>query len=123
MDLDDTTTWPTRLRDEMLPYAAFYGIGLIWLSAVGTMSAWSPGLGFFVTAATVAVGAPTAFLVSLMMVWRMTMFGIDSGRVTTMVASIGSSLVLGIVALSVTFPALALGWRLGEAQLAILGGF
>jgi hypothetical protein len=120
---EDQPHWRERLRDELLPYVAFYGVGLLWLSVAGTIGTWDRGIGFAALALTTVLGAPVTFLVSLMMIWRMAMFGIDSGRVVPMVSAVSASLILVISALGSAFPALALGRNLGLVQQSLLGAF
>lgn len=69
-----------RLRDELLPHAGFYGLGLLWLLTMSAASEWSEGVGFALVAFTATVGIPITALVSLMMIWRMFKLGIDSGE-------------------------------------------
>lgn len=115
-EYDEPRVWQERLRDELLPYAAFYTLGLTWLVVAGTLGTWSQSLGRTGLVLTGVFGGPITGLVSLMMLWRMAMFGIDAGRVAPMVAAVSAAIALMITAFGAVFPALALGQAIAEVQ-------
>ncbi|MFA9200187.1 MAG: hypothetical protein ACEQR8_03230 [Cypionkella sp.] len=118
---EDARDWRERLRDELLPYLAYYSLGLLWLSTAGLIGAWSQATGFALLALTAVFGIPMTALVSLMMLWRMFMIGIDTGRVVGMVASVASSIALLIFASGAALPAVAIGHSVGELQMRAVG--
>ena len=121
MDEYDERDWPEKVRDELLPFAAYYGMGLVWLATVSTMQAWNPSIGRGIFMLTAFFGLPVTALVTLMMVWRTLMVGIDSGKVAGMVVAASAGMGILAAAAGLTFPALAIGRAIGEAQQAVIG--
>ena len=121
MDEYDERDWPEKVRDELLPFAAYYGMGLVWLATVSTMQAWDPAVGRGILMLTAFFGFPVTALVTLMMIWRTLMVGIDSGKVSAMVVAASAGMGILAAAAGLVFPALAIGHAIGEAQQAVIG--
>ncbi len=121
MDEYDDRDWPEKVRDELLPFAAFYGMGLVWLATVSTMQAWDASIARGILMLTAFFGLPVTALVTLMMIWRTLMVGIDSGKVVGMVVAASAGMAILAAAASLLFPALAIGHAIGEFQQAVIG--
>jgi hypothetical protein len=119
MDDEEAANWQSRLTDELLPYTAFYGVGLLWLIVSGSIAVWGGPIGFFLTAGTIAVGGTIAAMVTLLLLWRVLMLGVDEGQVMPMVAAGGSAVMLITVAIASAYPAAMLGRSIGELQVTM----
>ena len=119
-DFDEAENWRERLRNELLPYAAFYALGLVWVCVASSISTWAQGLGFGFFFLTALFGAPVTALVSLLMLWRVTMFGFDCGRIVPMVAALSAAAALMMAAFGAVFPAFAIGHAVAQWQQGAL---
>lgn len=117
---DSARNWQDGLRDELLPYGAFYALGLSWLTVLGNITAWQGGIGVGLLALTGIFGIPATAGVTLMMLWRSTIFGIDCGRIAPMVAATWSAVMLAMLSFAASYPALMLGQAIGQQQQAAL---
>jgi len=111
--------WREKLRDELLPYVTFYGIGLLWLAVSNSIAVWSDLAGIVLFAATAIVGGTVTAMVTLLLLWRTLMFGIEVGRVLPMVSAAGASMTVLMIAIGAAFPMIALGRTIGEIQTSV----